>query len=611
MSRTAPWLLALSLAFPAGRAWAEEPTTVQDLVVTATRLPTPQSLEPDAEVVTDQQIELRQATFAFDALADIPGVQVSRQGAFGGVTSVMIRGAPADKTLVLIDGAPANDPTSPQGAFDFSGVDLEGVSRIEVLEGPQGSLWGSDAIGGVVSITTREPKGWRASAEGGAFGTVRSTAALGVSTPRAALGADAGWYASGGVSKADAADGNPERDGMRSLTGGLNGRVQATDWLTLDARARLSWSHVELDSFGGPTGVMDGPDSQHGWTATGFVRARIKGPWGVDQELRLDAMALDRTDDSVFGGVDFPFEARGRRLDWRWTAEKSGQGAGDLLVGVERQGEHEDTGDGGRSASSWGGFAIWRFAPAGPLSTTVSLRRDQPSGYAGVTTVRASGILKLGGGLSLDAAYGQGFKAPSIFETTYPCFECMPPGPAGHLKPEHAEGFDGGLAWRSPGGRLSARLSGYTLGIRDEIDYRLPVGYVNIARARTTGLEAEAEGALAWGLSLKASYAYAHARDLSTGAPLLKVPAHTGSVELDWTRGRAEAALVVRAQSSAQDVYGVIRPFTVANLSGAWRLNEHVQLTARAENLADVRYQEAFGYGEPGFGLFFGVRLRG
>ena len=107
MSRTAPWLLALSLAFPAGRAWAEEPTTVQDLVVTATRLPTPQSLEPDAEVVTDQQIELRQATFAFDALADIPGVQVSRQGAFGGVTSVMIRGAPADKTLVLIDGAPA------------------------------------------------------------------------------------------------------------------------------------------------------------------------------------------------------------------------------------------------------------------------------------------------------------------------------------------------------------------------------------------------------------------------------------------------------------------------------------------------------------------------
>ena len=611
MSRAAPWLLAASLMLAAGRAEAQEPTTVQDLVVTATRLPTPQSLEPDAEVVTGEQIQLRQATFAFDVLDTIPGVQTSRQGGFGGITSVMIRGAPADKTLVLIDGAPVNDPTSPQGAFDFSSVDLQDVTRVEVLEGPQGSLWGSDAIGGVVSITTREPQGWRASAEGGAFGTVRSTAAAGFANERGALGADLGWYASGGVSKADAADGNTERDGMRSLTGQVNGRVQATDWLDLDGKARLNWSRVELDSFGGPTGVIDGPDSQHGWTATGFVRARVKGPWGVDQELRLDGMALDRTDDSFFGGFDFPFEARGHRLDWRWTAEKSGLGASDLLIGIEREGEHEDTGDGGRSASNWGGFAIWRFAPAGPLSTTLSVRRDQPSGYAGVTTVRASGVLKLGGGLALDASYGQGFKAPSIFETTYPCFECMPPGPAASLRPEHAQGFDAGFVWRGAGGRLTARLTGYVLSIRDEIDYQPPAGYVNIARARTTGLEAEAEAALGWGLSLKASYAFAHGRDLSTGTPLLKVPAHTGSVELDWTHGRAEAALVVRSQSSAQDVYGVIRPFTVATLSGAFRLNEHVQLTARVENLTDVRYQEAFGYGEPGFGLFVGVRLRG
>ena len=133
---------------------------------------------------------------------------------------------------------------------------------------------------------------------------------------------------------------------------------------------------------------------------------------------------------------------------------------------------------------------------------------------------------------------------------------------------------------------------------------------MNIDRARTTGVEAELDAALAWGFSLKASYTYAHARD-GTGAPLLRVPANAGSVELDWTHGRAEAALVVRSRSAAQDVYGVIRPFTVANLSGAWKLNDHVQLTARAENLADVRYQQAFGYGEPGFGLFVGVRLRG
>jgi vitamin B12 transporter len=611
MPRIAPWLLALTVTLAAVRAHAEGPTSVQDVIVTATRLPTPAALAPDAQVVTSDDIQLHQSSFAFDALDTLPGVEVTRQGAFGGIASVMIRGAPADKTLVLIDGAPVNDPTSPAGAFDISSLDLGDVDRIEVLSGPQGSLWGSDAIGGVVSVTTRETNGWRATAEGGSFGTVRSTGALGVSNDRAALGADVGWFGTDGISKADARDGNTERDGFESLTGQVNGRYRVADWLTLDAKGRVNWSRVQLDSFGGPTGVIDGPDSQHSWMATGYVRARIAGPWGVDQELRIDGMWLDRIDDSFFGGFDFPFEATGRRIDWRWTAEKAGLGPNDILVGIERQDDHEDTGDGGQSAHNWAGFAVWRFAPSGPLSTTVSLRRDEPSAYAGVTTVRASAVLKLGAGFALNGAFGQGFKAPSIFQTTYPCFECIPPGPAQGLKPEHAEGFDGGLTWRSAGGRVTAKLTGYRLTIKDEIDYIYPEGYLNIAQARTEGLEAQIDAALGWGFRFKAGYAYAHALDVATGTPLLKVPAHSGSVELDWSHGRAEAALVVRSQSSAQDVYGVIRPFTVATLSGAWRLNSHVELTARAENLTDTHYQEAFGYGEPGFGLFVGIRLRG
>ena len=77
-------------------------------------------------------------------------------GAFGGVTSVRMRGASSDKTLVLIDGVPQNDPSDPNGAYDFANLDLSNIERIEILQGPQSSLWGSDAIGGVVSLTTRE-----------------------------------------------------------------------------------------------------------------------------------------------------------------------------------------------------------------------------------------------------------------------------------------------------------------------------------------------------------------------------------------------------------------------------------------------------------------------
>ena len=597
-------LLAASAAVAADDAGA-----ASELVVTATRLPTPLALAPDVRVVTADDIARRGDVLAFDSLSLIPGVQISRTGAFGGVTSVMIRGASSDKTLVLIDGAPVNDPTSPAGGFDFSSLDLSGVDRIEVLEGPQASLWGSDAIGGVVAITTREPSGVAASGEIGSFGTDRATAAAGYSGAHAAVGVDAAWLRSGGISAADARDGNSERDGFHTLTVQANARGDLGERVSLDGRVRYNRAHAALDSFGGPTGVTDGPDSQDSRTVSGFLRARIKGPFGFDQELRADGMDMDRVSNSFFGGELFPFEAKGRRVDYRWTVQRSDLGPNAVIVGVERQDAREDTGDGVQTSQGWAGFGVWRFSPSDRFAATASVRRDSPRDYKGVTTARVSAVVRPGAGFSLSGAFGQGFKTPSIFQTSYPCFECTPPGPARTLRPERATGWDGALAWTSPDGRLGAQATLYRLTVRDEIDYAVPQGYVNIDRARTSGVEAEARGELGAGFSLRAGYAYADSRNLSTGLPLLRVPAHAGSASLAWRGRRADAELTVRAQSRAADVFGDIRSFAVADLAGSYALNPRLKLTARIENLTDVHYQEAFGYGEPGFGLFVGVRI--
>jgi vitamin B12 transporter len=578
-------------------------------VVTATRLPATLSQAPDVQVVTGEEIALRQATFAFDVLATVPGVQISRTGDFGGVTSLRIRGASSDKTLVLLDGADVNDPTSPAGGFDFASLDLAEVDRIEILSGPQGSLWGSDAIGGVVSITTREPDGLRAASEGGSFGTVRANGSAGLADDRKAIGASVAWFGTDGISKADARDGNTERDGFHSFTAQGNGRIALGEAVTLDAKVRYNKAYAAFDSFGGPTGVIDGPDSQDGWMVSGFLRARIKGPLGFTHELRADGMQMDRVSNSFFGGSLFPFEAKGKRLDMRWTAERTDLGPSAVLVGVERQADHEDTGDGGQSARNWAGFAVWRFTPIERLTTTVSLRRDEPRDYKGVTTVRATAALGLGAGFTVTGAWGQGFKAPSIFQRTYPCFECIPPGPSPNLKPERAEGWDATLSWRSADGRFSGRATGYGLTVRDQIDYQFPHGYLNIDRARTTGVEAEARAELGAGFSVAANYAYAHARDVSTGLPLLRVPAHSASGELAWRSSRADAVLTVRGQSRASDVFGDIKPFAVADLAASYALTKHMRLTGRIENVTDAHYQQAFGYGEPGFGVFVGVRL--
>jgi len=604
--RLSTLLGACSLLFAARPALADD-----EFVVTATRLPPGTVASADLQVIDHQEIEQRQAVFAFDVLSTLPGVQVSRAGAFGGLTSLKIRGASSDKTLVLIDGAPVNDPTSPAGGFDFSSLDLAEVERIEVLSGPQGSLWGSDAIGGVVAITTREPAGLRAAGEAGSFDTQRAAVSAGLSGPAHAIGASVSWFSTAGVSAADARDGNTERDGLRSLTIQGNARVSLFDSVRLDGRLRYNRAKADGDSFGGATGVIDGPDTQDSRTWSGFVRARINGPWGFVHELRADGMDLDRVSVSAFGGQLYPFEAIGRRIDLRWTAERTGQGPHAVIVGVERETAREDTGDGGQGARNWGAFAVWRFTPSQRLSTTLSLRRDEPRNYRGVTTVRASGVLQIGGGLSASAAFGQGFKTPSIFQTTYPCFECSPPGAAVGLRPERAQGWDAGLAWTAPGGRFRASATAYDLSVRDQIDYQFPVGYLNIDRARTIGLETQLQADLPAGFQVKASYAYADAKDRSTNLPLLRVPTHSGSATLAWSGMGADAALTVRAQSGVADATGRTRSFAVADLTASYPLNAHVQLTGRIENLTNAHYQEAYGYGEPGIGVFVGLRLKG
>jgi vitamin B12 transporter len=180
---------ALLLATAANAQDAAPPAAPgSNVIVTATRVPATLATTPDVFVITDADIQARQATFAADVLSTAPGVVVTQSGAFGGLTGVSIRGAPTDKTLVLIDGVPVNDASQPSGGYDFGGFDLGDISRVEILTGPQGALWGSDAIGGVVSFVTKEPNGLDASVEGGSFDTWRGGGAGGASTERWAQG---------------------------------------------------------------------------------------------------------------------------------------------------------------------------------------------------------------------------------------------------------------------------------------------------------------------------------------------------------------------------------------------------------------------------------------
>ena len=607
---------AAILALPA-LALADTPdqaATTLPVVVDATRLPTLISDAPDAVVIDRSQIDLRQATFAQDILELVPGLAVTDVGAFGGVTSVRIRGASSDKTLVLIDGVPQNDASDPNGAYDFSQLNLANIEKIEILKGPQSSIWGSDAIGGVISLTTREEDGWRVQGEGGSLTTFDGSAAAGKRTDTWAAGVSFSGFRTDGVSKAD---GFPERDPDNTWNAGGYGRVNVGPNVVIDGRIGYVDSLVHTDGYNAAFVFGDTPEFATYQSWTGDVRAVIHDPWGFTQTVTIGGYSLNR---AALGNDDPTQDSRftASRQDYRWTSERGAPtDAFGVIFGVERISEHGSISTGETdSLGTTSGFVLARYRPIEPLTLTGSVRYDAPDTFHGQATGHVSAVLRLPAGFSVEGSWAQGFKTPTISEIE--CDFCFPGGPSVGLKPEHATGWDGALAWTAPDGRVTARVTGYALDVRDQIEFNaaFPFRYVNVDHTRSTGLEAELDARLTPNLTLQGAYAYTDARDLGAGTEMLRVPRNSGSVSLLWNSRRWEAALTIRGEGEDADVNPSTfapqtRPgFVVASLSGAYSLSRRLDITARVEDIANTRYEEALGYGEPRQMFFLGFRAR-
>ncbi len=607
-------LCATAPAFAADPAPAAKPATeelviadaidVDKVIVTASRLITTPDVITGAHIIGQAELEARQTPFVEDVLSTIPGVHVVRSGAFGGLAAIRIRGASPDKTLVLIDGVPVGDPADPNGTFDPSQIQTSDLAKVEVLSGPQSSLWGSEAIGGVVAFTTREENGLRAEAEGGSFATARGTIAAGLSEGGHALSGSIAAYRTDGISKAAS---GTEKDGFSTVTANLGGRIDVTGNIRLDGRVRYTDSKIDIDGFAPPNFLLgDTPDRNTSRAWQGFGRATFDA-LGLTHEVSFSDYDLKRHNIS-----SFPSEFSGQRQVWRWTAQHGDLSDTAYVIGAERSDSSADlSGRPSLDLSTTSVFGVLRHSPNEAFTFTGSLRYDDPDRYKGRVTGRLSGAARLGAGFEVTLSAGQGFKTPTISQAV--CDFCFAPPVV--LRPERAEGYDARLGWVSSDSRVNLALTAYTLNVRDQISY-VASRYINIARTRSKGVEAEANLKLTDSLNLKLGYANLDAVDRATGLTLLRNPKNSGSAALFWDQGPWGAALTVRAESSQADtaVDGFSRAtrksFATADLAGSYAVNDHVTLTARIENLADERFQESLGYGEPGRAVYVGVRLK-
>src|SRR5579863_1100641 len=262
-------------------------TSLDEVVVVANRAPVPLSTVGNSVTVLDEQdIAASQATIASDLLAQTPGIAVARTGGVGEPTSVFIRGAESDQTVVVIDGVKMTDPSLPGGGFDFEDLLIGDISRIEILRGAQSTLYGSDAIGGVINIVTADPTRKSAgsvSLEGGSHGTGDGTASVGGVSDALMWRAAGSYYGTSGIPCLDQYLGG--RRDCASQIGNAAGQIRydLTPDVQLDLRGYLVSARTDFDGYDTPNFTL-GDDSEYGKTQQGIGYAGLTW-WSPDHSL--------------------------------------------------------------------------------------------------------------------------------------------------------------------------------------------------------------------------------------------------------------------------------------------------------------------------------------
>ena len=585
-------------------------------------------------VITAQELEQRQIRFVSDALREVPGIAVSRLGPVGTVTQVRIRGAEANHTVVLIDGVKINDPFTSE--VDFAHLLSAQIDRIEILRGPQSVLYGSEAIGGVVSIfTKRGAPGVQAEAsvEGGSFSTVDGSAAVRAATQTFDYAISASALNTDGTNVSRF---GTEDDGYRNRTLYARAGWTPVSTASLDAslRYRDSRSMFDPQDFGFPPGptlglIIDGDRRSEGDQLDAKLRGRLAtGP--IEHQL---GFARTQTEEDTFANGTFTngFEGNRTRFDYQGTWRFGGLSVPQALTLAAEHERQQFESKGATSASAQNqtrdndktsAAAEYRVRLPSLTALTLSARRDNHELFDDATTYRITAAQPLGQRLKLRASYGTGIANPTFFELFGFIAGSFDPNPS--LKPEKSRGFDVGADFAiDDGGRLSityfeADLQNEITGTFDFTTFRSSVTNLS-GKSKRRGFEAEAQYSPSAHLRVSVAYTYTDAKQ-PDGQIEVRRPRHIGSAAITYALPSALGTITLAADHNGrqQDLdfrsftsaRVTLRDYTLVRLTGQYAITRNISLTARAENLLDQDYEEVFSYRPSGRAFYVGVQAR-
>ena len=610
MKKTLLATALLSCAIAAHAADQNEASSLSPVIVTATRTAiTADEALSSVSVITRADIERLQPLSVPDLLTGLPGISFANSGGYGEQTSLFMRGTNSSHTLVLIDGVRIGSVGNGLAAFEQ--LPVEQIERIEIVRGPRSSLYGADAIGGVIQIFTRRgsPQGGLQpsfSLTTGSNNLLRGQAGLSGGSEHVWYNLAVGAQYTRGINScrigaaeafagcfADEPDRDPYRNRNLSAAGGYrwdNGAELTGTWLR-------SLGEIHFD------GTYQNRFRTVQQTAGSALSFNPLQAWKTTLSVGQN---LDRYDN--YENRDFVGYIYSRRNQAAWQNDLSVADNQLLTLGLDWQGEHidSDTGFLATRRNDTGGYVQYQ-GTFGRNELQLSARRDHNSQFGDHNTGAAAWGYSFDHGLRLSASYGSAFHAPTFNDLYYPYGSGNP-----DLKPEESRSAELGLSQRLDAWNWA--VNAYQTRIDQLI--ALDVNYFpsNISKARIRGAEGQLGTTLA-GWQLQAYLTWLQPRNEdggpNNGRVLPRRPGRTARLDLDRRFGDFGVGATVYAAGRSYDDAGNLHPlagYSTTDLRASYHFAPEWQVEARLANVFGRHYETVYYFNQPGRSAFLTLR---
>jgi vitamin B12 transporter len=604
-----------------GASAATDVRRAEAVVVTATRSEEPlEQTGASVTVVPEGAMRVQEYRAVEEVLRTIPGIQVETSGSPGKLSTVRIRGANATQVQVLIDGVRVKSLTS--GDFDFADLTLDNIERIEVLRGPQSTLYGADAIGGVIHVITKRGQGPPSAFvdfEAGNYEIFRERAGVSGSTGP--------WSYALGVSRLDFGGqfDNDEHD-VTSVNVRLGYALPNKGELSLTGRFQDGHRGIPFATVFPDFDPNRNQDDQL-W----LLSLEWRQPWASMWEHKLRVSAVDETltfEDEADPAHPFGFRSdiSSRRFEAEWYHFITPVPWNTITLGAEYRNEvGEVKGSFKETVDSWALVLQDQLRLFDRLYLTGGVRYDGNSVFEDKATARvALSYLLKATDTRLKASWGQGFRAPTFNELFFPAFAPCPPFGNPNLKPEESNSWDAGVEQHLWERRVRLAATYFRNDFKNLIQSTLtdPVNFCfeaqNVGKARSQGVEVEASVMPIDGFVVALAYTHTDSEDRTTGDPLRRIAPNSLAVTATWEPlPGLTLSGEVQVMSSQFEAPGQPRNpgYTVVNAAAAYRLPlkrwgflSNITLHVRATNLFNESYSEVAGFPALGTHVVAGLR---